>query len=153
MSAAERSDHPAERATRPTLFARIAYSYGKVLPAEMNDWVRQDLTGKGARLRTMVRVGIPAVLIVAPLWLIPASVGMHLAMSSLLLIPFVYFTHALDKVWRTHRLRQHGLDPELVDERTRRRDAHLREDYRRRHGHSMEGHSGDGHSVDGHDQD
>ncbi len=32
-------------------------------------------------------------------------------MSLLLLLPFVYFAHALDKIWRAHRLRQHGLDP------------------------------------------
>jgi hypothetical protein len=69
------------------------------------------------------------------LWLIPASTGMHLAMSSLLLLPFVYFAHALDKVWRAHRLRQHGLNPDLVDARTRLRDAQIREDYQRRHGH------------------
>lgn len=123
--------------SRPTLLQRIAYSYGKVLPAEMDDWVTADLTGPGAQLRTLVRVGIPAILIVAPLWLIPASVGMHLAMSSLLLLPFVYFTHALDKIWRAHRLRQHGLDPELVNERTRVRDTEIREDYRRRHGHDQ----------------
>ena len=148
MSGAERSEHPAgsgaERsgqpagATKPGLLQRIAYAYGKVLPPAFDDWVREDLAGKGAQLRTMVRVSIPAILIVAPLWLIPASVGMHLAMSSLLLIPFVYFAHALDKVWRAHRLRQHGLDPKLVDERAHRRDAHLREDYRRRHGHPPE---------------
>ncbi len=125
-------------APKPPLLQRIAYAYGKVLPAAFDDWVREDLTGKGAQLRTMVRVSIPAILVVAPLWLIPASVGMHLAMSSLLLIPFVYFTHALDKIWRAHRLRQHGLDPELLDERARRRDAHIREDYRRRHGHPPE---------------
>lgn len=119
---------------RPTLFQRIAYSYGKVLPAEMGDWVREDLTGPGAQWRTLLRVSIPAILVVAPLWLIPAGVAMHLAMSSLLLIPFVYFTHALDKVWRVHRLRQHGLDPDLVDERTRERDAQIREDYQRRYG-------------------
>lgn len=123
---------------RPNLLQRIAYSYGKVLPREMNDWVRADLTGKGAQLRTLMRVSIPAILVVAPLWLFPASVGMHLAMSSLLLLPFVYFTHALDKIWRAHRLRQHGLDPELVDERVRQRDAHIREDYQRRHGHPQD---------------
>lgn len=143
MSGAERSEHPAVSGPRPTLFQRIAYSYGKVLPPEMDDWVREDLTGKGARLRTLVRVSIPAILVVAPLWLFPAGVGMHLAMSSLLLIPFVYFTHALDKVWRAHRLRQHGLDPELVDERARRRDAHIHEDYRRRYGHPGDGHGQD----------
>ena len=120
---------------RPDLFSYIAYCYGKVLPPEMDDWVAEDLSGKGARLRTLIRVSVPAVILVAPLWLIPASAGMHLAMSTLLLLPFVYFAHALDKVWRAHRLRQHGLDPDLVDERTRRRDAHIREDYQRRHGH------------------
>ncbi len=118
---------------RPNALQYIAYCYGKVLPPEMDDWVREDLSGKGARLRTLVRVSIPAVLVVAPLWLIPAGVGMHLAMSTLLLLPFVYFAHALDKVWRAHRLRQHGLDPDLVDELARRRDAHIREDYQRRH--------------------
>jgi len=137
-SAAQRSEHPATSEARPTLLQRIAYSYGKVLPAEMGDWVREDLTGKGAWPRTLARMSIPAILLVAPLWLFPAGVGLHLAMSSLLLIPFVYFAHALDKVWRAHRLRQHGLDPELVDERARRRDAHIREEYRRRHGHGQD---------------
>lgn len=123
---------------RPNPLQYIAYSYGKVLPPEMDGWVRDDLTGKGARLRTLVRVSIPAILIVAPLWLIPAGVAMHLAMSALLLLPFIYFAHALDKVWRVHRLRQHGLDPDLVDERTRQRDSQIREDYRRRYGHRQD---------------
>jgi hypothetical protein len=109
----------------------------------MGDWVREDLTGNGAWLRTLVRVSIPALVLVAPLWLFPAGVALHLAISSLLLIPFVYFAHALDKVWRAHRLRQHGLDPELVDQRARRRDAQIREEYRRRHGHSGDGHRRD----------
>lgn len=122
-------------AAKPNLIQYIAYCCGKVLPAEMDDWVREDLSGKGARLRTLVRVSIPAIIIVLPLWLIPASTGMHLAMSMLLLLPFVYFAHALDKVWRAHRLRQHGLDPGLVEERARRRDAQIREEYQRRHGH------------------
>ncbi len=122
-------------AARPGLFQYIAYSYGKVLPPEMDDWVAEDLSGKGARLRTLVRVSIPAILFVAPLWLIPTTVGMHLAMSTLLLLPFVYFAHALDKIWRVHRLRQHGLDPDLVEVRTRQREAQIREDYQRRHGH------------------
>lgn len=137
MSAAERNEHPATGA-RPNLMQYMAYCYGRVLPPEMDDWVREDLSGKGARLRTLVRVSIPAILVVAPLWLIPANVGMHLAMSALLLLPFIYFAHALDKVWRAHRLRQHGLDPDLVDERVRRRDAQIREDYQRRHGHPQD---------------
>lgn len=124
--------------SQPNLLQRIAYSYGKVLPVEFDDWVREDLAGKGAQLRTIIRVSIPAILVVAPLWLIPASVGMHLAMSALLLLPFVYFTHALDKIWRAHRLRQHGLDPELVNEKARLRDDSIREEYLRRYGHRPE---------------
>lgn len=117
----------------PGLLEYVGYSYGRVLPARYDDWVRRDLAGPGAQRRTFVRVTIPALLVVAPLWLIPASTGMHLAMSTLLLVPFVYFAHALDKIWRAHRLRQHGLDPELVDERQRARDALIREEYQRRY--------------------
>ena len=80
-------------------------------------------------------LGSPILLMIAPLWLVPASTGMHLAMSTLLLVPFVYFAHALDKIWRAHRLRQHGLDAALVDEKERARDERIREEYQRRYGH------------------
>lgn len=119
---------------RPGLVQYLGYCYGRILPAQYADWVRQDLAGRGAQRRNFVRVTIPALLVVSPLWLIPASVGMHLAMSALLLVPFVYFAHALDKIWRAHRLRQHGLDPALVDEKARRRNEAIREDYQRRYG-------------------
>lgn len=119
---------------RPNGIQYVAYCYGKVLPASMSDWVRNDLSGKGARWRTLWRVSIPAVLIIAPLWLIPTSVVMHLAMTALLFLPFLYFAHALDKIWRVHRLRQHGLDPALVDELARQRDAPMHEEYRKRYG-------------------
>ena len=112
----------------------LAYCSGAVLGPEYDDWVREDLAGRGAWTRNLVRVLVPAVLLIAPLWLLPASIGMHLAMSTLLLVPFVYFAHALDKVWRAHRLRQHGLDPDLVHQRDRQRDAAAHEDYRRRYG-------------------
>lgn len=121
---------------RPGWLSYLGYCYGRVLPDAYDDWVRRDLAGPGAQRRTFVRVTIPALLVIAPLWLIPASVGMHLAMSTLLLVPFVYFAHALDKIWRAHRLRQHGLDPALVDEKARVRDALIREEYQRRYGHT-----------------
>ncbi len=118
----------------PNPFQYVAYCYGKTLPASMHDWVRNDLTGKGARMRTLVRVTIPALLIVAPLWLVPTTVAMRIGMMALLILPFIYFAHALDKIWRVHRLRQHGLDPALIDELARRRDAHIHDDYRKRYG-------------------
>ena len=126
--------------TRPNRFHYAAYCYGKVLPAQYRDGVRHDLAGNGARTRNLVRVMIPAALIVAPLWLIPTTLGMHLAMSLLLLLPCVYFAHALDKIWRAHRLRQHGLDPDLVHEADRVRDADRNREYRRRYGHDQDGH-------------
>ena len=119
---------------RPGPLAYVGYCYGRVLPGQYDDWVRRDLAGPGAQRRTFIRVTIPALLVIAPLWLIPASTGMHLAMSTLLLIPFLYFAHALDKIWRAHRRRQHGLDPALVDEKARARDASIREEYQRRYG-------------------
>jgi hypothetical protein len=120
--------------SRPNALQYVAYSYGKVLPKSMHAWVENDLAGKGARTRTLIRVTIPALVIIAPLWLIPTTVAMHLAMSSLLFLPFLYFAHALDKIWRTHRLRQHGLNPDLVEEIGRQRDAHITEAYRRNYG-------------------
>lgn len=123
---------------KPGAGSYLAYCYGKVLGPEYDDWVREDLAGKGAWTRNLIRTMVPALLMVAPLWLIPASTGMHLAMSTLLMVPFVYFAHALDKVWRAHRLRQHGLDPELVNTRERSREAAMREDYRRRYGRPSE---------------
>jgi hypothetical protein len=126
--------------TRPNPVNYVSYCYGKVLPAQYRDWVRHDLAGDGARTRNLVRVMIPAALIVAPLWLIPTTLGMHLAMSLLLLLPCVYFAHALDKIWRAHRLRQHGLDPDLVHEADRERDADRNREYRQRYGHDQDGH-------------
>lgn len=66
----------------------------------------------------------------------PASVGMHLAMSALLLVPFIYFAHALDKIWRAHRgcastdsTRTSSMNVNAAATQL------IREDYQRRHGH------------------
>ena len=49
--------------TKPNLLQYIGYCYGRRLPDSMRDWVREDLTGKGATIRMMVRVFIPAFLL------------------------------------------------------------------------------------------
>ena len=104
------------------------------LPDSMRDWVRNDLAGKGATGRMMRRVAVPAVLVLAPFWLIPTTLDVHLSMTLPILIPFVYFSHALNKVWRRHMLQVHGLDPNLVDERRSKRDAHMHQAYIERYG-------------------
>jgi hypothetical protein len=119
---------------RPSAFQYIAYCYGRVLPASMQDWVHQDLAGKGAAVRMIIRVAIPAALVLAPFWLIPGSLYIHASMTLPIFIPFLLFAHALNKVWRRHRLAQHHLDPILVDELARKRDAPMHQAYADRYG-------------------
>jgi archaellum biogenesis protein FlaJ (TadC family) len=75
----------------------------------MRDWVAEDVTGKGAIARLMVRMVIPAFLILLPFWFIPASFVVHLSMTVPILIPFIYFSHSQNKVWRRNVLRKHGI--------------------------------------------
>jgi hypothetical protein len=120
--------------TKPNPWQFLRYCAGARLPDSMLDWVRNDLTAKGATRRMMGRVAVPAVLVLAPFWLIPTTLDVHLSMTLPILIPFVYFSHALNKVWRRHMLAVHGLDPDLVDARARERDAHLHRAYIERYG-------------------
>ena len=77
----------------------------------------------------MIRLIIPTVLVVAPFWLIPKTLYVHASMTLPIFLPYVVFSHVLNKVWRRHRLGQHGLDPFLVDEHVRSPDAHIRRAY------------------------
>lgn len=123
-----------EPRTRPNVIEYVGYSYGRRLPDSMRDWVRNDLAGKGATIRMMVRVFIPAFLVMAPFWLIPTTLVVHLSMTLPILIPFVYFSHALNKVWRRHMLAKHGLNPGLLDELSRKKNAHIHQAYIERYG-------------------
>jgi hypothetical protein len=120
--------------TKPNIWQYIAYSYGRCLPSSMRSWVANDLAGKGAVRRQMVRWAIPPLLVLAPLWLLPASPLVHTEMTSPLYIWALLVTLALNKVWRRHRLAQHGLDPNLVDVIQREKQAKMHEDYVRRYG-------------------
>ncbi len=120
--------------TTPTPLQRVRYSYGGRLPSSMNDWVIEDLTGPRATLRVIVRMFIPAFLVLLPLWFIPADLVTHLSMTVPILIPFIYFSHALNKIWRRHMLRVHGLDPTLIDQKLRVKNAHVHDAYIARYG-------------------
>ncbi|MBJ7287937.1 DUF5313 domain-containing protein [Williamsia sp.] len=120
--------------SRPNPLQYMAYCYGYTLPAAMRAWVSADLTGKGAARRTVVRFSVPAILLVAPFLLIPTTPYAHASMTLPILIPFVYFSIALNKVWRRHRLGMHGIDSGVIDERTRERDAGERRAYVERYG-------------------
>jgi hypothetical protein len=120
--------------TTPNIWEYITYCYGRRLPDSMRDWVRNDLAGKGATVRLMVRMAIPALIILAPFWLIPTTLYVHISMTVPIFIPFVFFSHALNKVWRRHMLAKHGLNPGLVDELSRKKNAHVHQAYIEKYG-------------------
>jgi Family of unknown function (DUF5313) len=121
-------------ATKPNLWQYIGYSYGRRLPNSMRSWVARDLAGDGAIRRHMLRWALPPLFVLAPLWLLPASIYVHTEMTAPLYFWALLISLALNKVWRRHRLADHGLDPNLVDVINRRKQAQMHEDYIRRYG-------------------
>ncbi|MEO3758247.1 DUF5313 domain-containing protein [Mycobacterium sp. B14F4] len=119
---------------RPNLIQYLAYSYGRRLPDSMREWVANDLAGPGAVRRHMIRMAIPPFIVLAPFWLLPASLYVHLEMTAPIYIWAILMALALNKIWRRHRLAQHNLDPNLVDVIKREKDAQMHEDYIRRFG-------------------
>lgn len=119
---------------RPNAVEYVLYCYGKRLPDSMSGWVRNDLAGRGAVRRTVFRWSILCVLILIPMLFIPTTLFVHAGMTLPILIPFVYFSFALNTVWRRHRLTQHGLDPDLADELKREREAPMRATYEQKYG-------------------
>ena len=120
--------------TTPSLWQRFTYIYGRRLPKSMQRWVAEDLAGQGAVRRHMIRYAIPPLFVLAPFWLIPVNLYMHLEMTVPIYIWALLMAMALNKPWRRHRLAQHGLDPNLVDVIKRKQQAKLHEDYARRFG-------------------
>ncbi|MDT5210354.1 MAG: hypothetical protein QOF67_2769 [Mycobacterium sp.] len=120
--------------TKPTPMQYVAYAYGRRLPDSMHRWVAEDLAGEGAVRRHMIRMAIPPLLVLGPLWLLPASLYVHLEMTAPIYIWALLMSLALNKIWRRYRLAQHDLDPNLVDVIKHKRDARIHEDYIRRYG-------------------
>ncbi|MCS3779503.1 DUF5313 domain-containing protein [Tsukamurella ocularis] len=121
--------------SKPNPMQYVLYSYGRsVLPPSMHEWVANDLAGPRAALRTVVRFAIPCLLILIPFWFIDTSVLNRATMTLPIFIPFVYFSIALNKIYRRGRLRHHGLDPELVDVIAREKEADLHAAYIAKHG-------------------
>ncbi|MFG1790818.1 DUF5313 family protein [Nocardia sp. NPDC049149] len=118
----------------PSFVQRLGYIGGRTLPASMADWVREDLVGRGATRRYLLRILLPIIPVLMLFLLLPGPLWMGLAMMALLYLPLIYFTVALMYVYRRHRLIKHGLDPALADEAARRKAEPERLAYERRHG-------------------
>lgn len=103
----------------------------------MREWVAHDLAGKGAIRRFMFRAAVPPLVVLAPFWLLPVAhnaLYVHVEMTVPIYLWVLVVSFALNKVWRRHRLAQHGLDPNLVDVIKRQKNAKMHEDYIRRYG-------------------
>src|SRR5882757_1674282 len=85
-------------ASTPDLLQRIAYAYGRRLPDSMHGWVTHDLAGGGAVRRQLIRAAVPAFLVLAPFWLLPASLYVHLEMTAPIFIWVLLMSLALNKV-------------------------------------------------------
>ncbi|WP_280273589.1 DUF5313 family protein [Nocardia wallacei] len=118
----------------PDPIQRVRYIAGATLPESMREWVLEDLTGRGAGRRYLLRFLVPVLPVLCLFLLVPGPLWIGLSMMALLYIPLIYFTVALMYVYRRHRLIKHGLDPELADIRRRRRAEAERASYESRHG-------------------
>jgi hypothetical protein len=127
---------------KPNAWQYLKYSYGGRLPDTMRDWVTEDLTGKGATMRVVIRMFIPAFMILIPIWYLPELLDIHggsdlvirFSATVPILIPVVYFSHALNKIWRRHVLVKHGIDPKVLTEAERQKNAHIHAAYEERFG-------------------
>lgn len=119
---------------RPKPVPYVGYVFGRRLPDELRDWVRNDLAGPGAVRRHMIRFAIPPLLILGPFWLLPASLYVHLEMTAPIYIWSLLMALALNKVWRRHRLAQHGLDPKILDDNAREKNARYHDAYIAKYG-------------------
>lgn len=122
------------KAQRPSPIQYLRYCYGRPLPPELLDWVRNDLAGPGATVRMILRAAVPTTLILIPFWFFPTDFMTRFSMTFPIWFMVILFAHALNKVWRTHMLRMHGLNPELANARKRERDAHIHRSYEERYG-------------------
>lgn len=118
---------------RPHGLTYVRYIYGSRLPDSMTRWVANDLAGERAALRMVARWALPCVVLLAPLWLVPADWLVRLSMTAPILIPYVFFSVALNRVYRRYRLEQHGLNPDLVNVLERERNSDLYDEYRRKY--------------------
>ncbi|GAC58453.1 hypothetical protein GOHSU_40_00370 [Gordonia hirsuta DSM 44140 = NBRC 16056] len=118
---------------RPGPLQRIGYLLGRPLPPQMQDWVANDITGKGNYRRYLIRGLIPFLPIIIGLCFLPGSWLLRGGMVLILLIPYIYFQVALGSIYRRHLLHNNGLDPALATKVKVIRLSEAEELYQRTH--------------------
>ncbi len=122
--------------THPGPLRYITYSFGRALPADMRDWVRNDLTGDHAIARHMFRAMVPFLpVFVAIGLLLPGSVALRIAAVALAVILALIYSFAFMDLNRQRRLEKHGLPANSENARQARRRELSREAYERTYRH------------------
>ncbi|WP_065973476.1 DUF5313 family protein [Williamsia herbipolensis] len=99
---------------RPSLVKWLGYVVGRTLPVEYNDWVRNDLTGRHAAARHILRNELVfSPFFIAALFL-PGPWILRLSTLALGLILGTFYTVAYMKPQREGRLLAHGLPADLL---------------------------------------
>lgn len=118
---------------RPNPIQWLGYACGRKLPDSMQDWVRNDLTGRSAVARHLVRGMVPLLPIFAAFLLFPGALWLRGSMILLAVLLAVFYSVAYMPMNRAHRLAKHGLPPDLENSTVVARRAAERASYEARH--------------------
>ncbi|WP_028478483.1 DUF5313 family protein [Nocardia sp. CNY236] len=118
---------------RPNPVQWIGYAFGRRLPDSMRDWVRNDLTGRYAVARHVVRGLVPLSPLFVVAILIPGEVWLRAATTCLAVLLATFYTVAFMPMNRAHRLTKHGLPADLENPRKVRQRELERARYEARH--------------------
>ncbi|MBJ8345887.1 DUF5313 family protein [Antrihabitans sp. YC2-6] len=118
---------------RPNPIQWLGYAWGRKLPDEMRDWVRNDLTGRFAITKHLVRGMVPFAPIFVVFMLFPGPLALRGAMTLLALLLALFYCGAYRNQNRAHRLALHGLPVDLEDATTTARRASERAVYEAQH--------------------
>ncbi|MGA9870005.1 MAG: DUF5313 family protein [Rhodococcus sp. (in: high G+C Gram-positive bacteria)] len=120
--------------TRPNFRQWLGYIVGRKLPPSMQEWVKNDLTGKGAVPRHICRSMIPFTPIFIGFFvLFPGALWLRGSMVLLSLLLALFYTAAFMELNRARRLELHGLPSDLQSDRKRRAVEDERERYEKLH--------------------
>lgn len=96
---------------RPNPARWVWYALGGTLPERHREWVRHDLTSRTWALRHLARSTVLIAPLAAVWWLLPGSVGLHLALSLLACVVGYFYSFAYATEGADHRLVKHGFPP------------------------------------------
>ncbi len=121
---------------RPGPLRYIAYSFGRKLPDDLHDWVRNDLTGDHAVARHLFRSMVPFLPIFVAGLLVPGPLVLRAACVLLAVILALIYSFAFMDMNRRRRLSQHGFSEDLENERKIGQRNSSRRDYERMYRHA-----------------